>query len=210
MSPGRRGLVVSAALAAVLAAGCGAAMNESTTTPAQNTSTTQSALTGTPVASGTTATDFALRDQDGRIVRLSKERGKPVLLTFLYTHCPDVCPLIAENLNTVLRNLGPDGEGVHVLAVSVDPRNDKPAAVRKFVAEHHLLPQFRYLMGTAEELAPVWQAYNVLVEPRGTLEQLAHGSFTLLIDAKGAPIAYYDPATPPSAYEHDLRTELGS
>ena len=206
MSRGPRRLIIAAVLAAGVAAGCGSGATAPVNV-AQETAA-QTGLMGTPVASGTTATDFALRDQDGRLVRLSSERGKPVLVTFLYTHCPDVCPLIAENLNTALRRLGSARDDVRVIAVSVDPRNDTPEAVRQFVAEHHLLPQFRYLTGTAEELAPVWQAYNVLVEPRSSLEQLSHGSFTLLVDEKGNPVAYYDPQTPAGTFAHDLRTEL--
>ena len=209
MSGHRNRLTVAAVLAVALAAGCGS--GEATAPQAdEQTVSAQTELIGTPVASGTTAADFSLRDQDGRIVRLSDEQGKPVLVTFLYTHCPDVCPLIAENLNTALRRLGPERDGVRILAVSVDPRNDTPDAVRRFTAEHHLLPQFTYLTGTAEELAPVWQAYNVLVEPRGSLEQLSHGSFTLLVDATGIPVAYYDPQTPASTFVHDLRTQLSS
>ena len=50
---------------------------------------------------------FALRDQDGQLVRLAGQHGKVALITFLYTHCPDLCPLTAQNLNDVLRSLGP-------------------------------------------------------------------------------------------------------
>jgi protein SCO1/2 len=198
----RRVALASVAVASLLAAGCGGGTGQSAP------SGTASTLAGTPIGPGTSATDFALTDQNGRTVRLSDERGKPVLVTFLYTHCPDVCPLIAQNLNTALRNLGADRSRVSVLGVSVDPRNDTPAAVRKFVAEHRLLPEFRYLTGTAAELGPVWQAYNVLVEPRGGIEQLAHGSFTLLVDANGEPVAYYDPQASAADYAHDLRVEL--
>jgi len=200
----RRGSVAVALLAAVaLAAGCGGGAGESATTA------TGPALAGSPVTPDSPASNFTLTDQDGRSVSLSDERGKLVLITFLYTHCPDVCPLIAQNLNTALRSLGPDRDRVRVLAVSVDPRNDTPAAVRKFVTEHRLVPQFRYLTGTAAELGPVWQAYNVLVQPGGGLEQLAHGSFTILVDPKGEPVAYYDPQATAADYTHDLRLELG-
>ena len=60
---------------------------------------------GAPALGASVAADFALRDQDGRVVRLSAQRGRFVLLTFLYTHCPDVCPLLASNLNLALREL---------------------------------------------------------------------------------------------------------
>ena len=94
---------------------------------------------GTPGFSGPTIKNpavpptFALRDQNGRLVQLDNQRGNVVLITFLYTHCPDVCPLTAEHLNQALRSLGTERTNVRVLAVSVDPRGDTPGAVRKFV-----------------------------------------------------------------------------
>src|SRR3954469_17580674 len=120
---------------------------------------TNSRFAGTELLPLKTSPDFALHDQDGRLVRLSQLRGKAVLVTFLYVHCPDVCPLIADNLDIVLRRLGPTRSGVRALAVSVDPKGDDPASVRKFIRAHRLLPQFRYLTGTRKELAPVWRAY---------------------------------------------------
>ena len=72
------------------------------------------------------------------------ERGHWFVVAFLYTHCPDVCPLIANNLGTAMRKL-PD---LRVLAVSVDPKGDTPAAVRKFLRVHRLPAKFRYLTGT--------------------------------------------------------------
>ena len=76
-----------------------------------------------------------------------------MLVTFIYTHCPDVCPLITSNLNTVLRTLGPKGN-VEVLAVSVDPKGDTPAAVRAYEKSKHLEPSFHYLIGTRAGSAP--------------------------------------------------------
>ena len=61
---------------------------------------------------------------------MSSQRGRFTLVTFLYTNCPDVCPLIAEHLNTALRQLGTTRADTRVLAVSVDPNGDTPSAVR--------------------------------------------------------------------------------
>ena len=69
------------------------------------------------------------------LVRMSSQRGRFTLVTFLYTNCPDVCPLIAEHLNTALRRLGERAD-TRVLAVSVDPKGDTPAAVRQFRRRH--------------------------------------------------------------------------
>ena len=110
---------------------------------------------GTPPFKGAILThpaappDIALRDQHGQMVRLSALRGKAVLLTFLYTHCPDVCPLTALNLNSALGLIGSQAKNVAVLAVSVDPQGDTPAAVRGFIRSHHLRAQFHYLTGSA-------------------------------------------------------------
>ncbi|MGZ4358406.1 MAG: SCO family protein [Gaiellaceae bacterium] len=149
------------------------------------------------------ATDFALHDQNGRLVQLSAERGKLVLLTFLYTQCPDVCPVIAANLNQALRELGPRRSAVRVLAVSVDPVHDTPAAVRRYVSAHGLLPQFHYLIGSAGELKPVWQAYNLLVEVRSP-ERISHSAYVLLLDRRGRPRLYYPTTLSASDVVHDL------
>ena len=75
-------------------------------------------------AEGFEARDFTLRDQSGRQVSLSGELGRWAVVTFLYTRCPDVCPLIAAQLNEVLRELGSARDRLRVLAVSVDPKGD--------------------------------------------------------------------------------------
>jgi protein SCO1/2 len=160
---------------------------------------------GTPVLPGTTAQDFALRDQNGSVIRLSQQRGRVVLLTFLYTDCPDVCPLVATNLNTVLRSLGPRQRArVRVIAVSVDPAHDTPGAVRAFVRTHALLPQFHYLLGSRSDLLPIWQAYNLLVETK-SVERVSHTAYVLLIDRTGKPRIYYPSSVGAAAVLRDVR-----
>jgi protein SCO1/2 len=152
-------------------------------------------------------TDFALRDQSGRLVRLSAQRGKVVLVTFLYVHCPDVCPLIASNLNAALGRLGARAREVRVLAVSVDPRGDPPPAVRRFVARHHLRPEFRYLTGTRAQLAPVWRAYGI-AQQQGRGTAVGHSAVTFLLDRRGRPKYLYPPDTGPAVVTHDVRVLL--
>ena len=162
-------------------------------------------LGGTPVQRGTTVQDFALRDQNGKVVRLSRQHGHVVLLTFLYTECPDVCPLLATNLNAALRSLPRrERSGVRVIAVSVDPAHDTPRAARAFVRSHALLPQFHYLVGSRSDLMPIWQAYNLIVEVRN-VERVEHSAYVLLIDRAGTPRLFYPPAVAPAAVVHDLR-----
>jgi len=151
--------------------------------------------------------DFALRDQDGHLVRLSSLHGKAVLLTFLYTHCPDVCPLTANNLNSALTRLGQARTDVRVLAVSVDPKGDTRAAVNTFVRSHRLRPQFRYLTGTAKELRSIWRAYKVQAVPQGEAG-VDHTLYTLLIDPGGRARVLFDVQARPAAIAHDVRLVL--
>jgi cytochrome oxidase Cu insertion factor (SCO1/SenC/PrrC family) len=67
------------------------------------------------------APDFALTDHFGNPTSLSQFRGHPVALTFIYTHCPDVCPLIASNMHAAFGQFGGDASQVALLAVTVDP-----------------------------------------------------------------------------------------
>ncbi len=160
---------------------------------------------GTPVKASVAAQDFALRDYNGKIVRLAGERGRVVLLTFLYTQCPDVCPLIATNLNGVLRSLKPKQRGgVRVIAISVDPAHDTPRAVRAFVKTHALVPQFRYLVGSKSELQRVWQNYNLTVQPQN-VEVTAHSAYVLLIDRSGRPRMTYPSSVTAATVLRDLR-----
>jgi protein SCO1 len=154
---------------------------------------------GTPIPAGTAAADFALRDQNGRLVRLSSQRGHFVYVTFLYTHCHDVCPLIASWLDEAAR-----GHDVRVLAVSVDPDGDTPTAARRFVRDRHLGPEFHFLTGTRAQLAPVWQAYNVLVEARNIM-LVSHAAPVFLLDRSGRPRLYYAPPQNGPEFAHDLR-----
>lgn len=152
--------------------------------------------------------DFALRDQHGNAVRLSAERGNVVLLTFLYTHCPDLCPLTASNLDAAVREVG--GSHVQVLGVSVDPKGDTPASVRRFVRSHHLSPSFHYLTGSRAALRSVWSAYGVTSTTKvGTRTVTSHTLYTLLIDQRGRGRVVYDSTARPYAIAHDVRLLLG-
>jgi len=151
--------------------------------------------------------DFALRDQYGQVVRLSGLHGKVVLLTFLYTHCPDVCPLTAIHLNTALTRLGRVRKDVRVLAVSVDPKGDTRASVDAFIRSHRLRTQFHYLTGTEKALRPVWRAYRVQAVPQGE-GGVDHTLYTLLIDPAGKARVLFDVQARPAAIAHDVRVVL--
>jgi protein SCO1/2 len=132
------------------------------------------------------APDFSLTTETGKTVALSDLRGKVVVLTFLYTHCPDICPLTAEHLRIASDQLGNAMDRVAFVAVSVDPRNDTPGAVQEFIREHRLSGKLTYLIGTPDRLGPVWSAYYVAAEAGTSSPQLiTHSSRVILIDKKG-------------------------
>jgi protein SCO1 len=200
-----RRAAIAACVVVLLASGCGshAAAQHESSTPAPHTHAI-AMVHGTPVAAGVSAQDFTLRDYDGKVVQLSALRGRVVLLTFLYTRCPDVCPLLAANLNAVLRTLSPaKRREVRVLAISVDPAHDTPRAVRAFARSHALLPQFRYLVGSKSELKPVWQGYNLVVQPRNA-EVTEHSAYVLLIDKTGKPRLTYQSSVGAATVLRDL------
>jgi protein SCO1/2 len=185
-------------------AGCGVGKERHASAASATTSTTQErAVRGLP-ALESTAADFALRDQNGSVVRLSAFRGKVVYLTFLYTNCPDVCPLVASNLGAMLHRLPRSARrDVRVIAVSVDPVHDTRSAVRRFVAAHGLPREFHYLIGTADELKPVWQSYNLLVSVK-SVEIVSHTTYVLLIDRQGKPRLVYTSHVTTADLLHDL------
>ena len=162
-----------------------------------------SPLEGIP-ATGLRAPSFALHDQHGQLVRLSAQRGRYVIVTFLYVHCPDVCPIIAGQLNEALRELGADRKDVRVLAVSVDPKGDTPSAVRHFIAIHRLLPEFLYLTGTAAALEPIWGDYHIASTPTKGGIVVAHTAISILLDTRGRPRAIFDSHVTAAEVVHDL------
>jgi protein SCO1/2 len=200
--------VISLALLVVLAIaifslrnGTGGAAN---TTPATN----QSSLQGTNLGS-TPAPDFLLKDQFGNSISLSQLKGKPVVLTFLYTHCPDVCPLTAETLHATMQSLGNNAQQVVVLAVSMDPKGDTVAAVQNFAKVHKLGDYFHYLIGTHKELAPVWASYSVDAQAATSSGIVNHSSATYVIDKQGRERALLDKGFSSSQLASDLKILLG-
>ncbi len=127
-------------------------------------------------------------------------RGRWYVVAFLYTHCTDVCPVIASNLGVALRRL----PSLSVLAISVDPKNDTPAAVKAFLRSHNLSPRFRYLTGSHAALAPVWARYHVAVVA-GPKLNVSHTTYELLIDARGRERALYDAQVQAADVVRDLQ-----
>jgi len=137
------------------------------------------------------APDFTLVDQDEQPVQLSALRGKVVVLTFLYTSCPDICPLTAQKLATAFDQLEPSQQReVAILAVTVDPEQDTPARLRQYLDANGLSGKLAFLTGDQSTLEQVWSAYGI-----GVMKQplagnpkaytVGHTTVTYVIDKEG-------------------------
>ena len=137
-----------------------------------------SAFAGAIRPPGARAPAFRLRDQDGRPVAMAGYAGRTVVMTFVYSHCQDVCPAQVQSIRGALDRLGRD---VPVLAVSVDPANDTRASARRFLLRQHVTGRVRFVLGSRAELAPVWRGYGIAPQ-RGTLD---HSAYVVLVDGAG-------------------------
>ena len=165
-------------------------------TPGMTTTTTQNAsgLQGTDLGS-VPAPNFTLTDQNGKTISLAQFKGEPVIVTFLYTHCPDSCPLEASHLHQMLLNLGSSAHQVAILAVSTDPAGDTHASVIQFTQKHGLLSygNWHYLTGTHAQLSPVWSGYSVYAAPAASSSSsgsVSHTTAIFIIDKQGHERAY--------------------
>ncbi len=150
---------------------------------------------------GKSAPDFSLTSQSGKAVRLSRFRGKLVLLDFIYTHCTDVCPLITANLARVQRDLiarGWWGTDVVFVSVTTDPARDTPAVLKAYAARYGAdLRAWYFLTGPIQTLAGLYHAYGIIVRPAGMGLQ-EHAAPTFVISRQGVVLgAYGFDFTPP-------------
>lgn len=106
--------------------------------------------------------DFTLMDHTGKTRRLADFRGKVVVVFFGYTHCPDVCPTTLAELKMVKEQLGPDGERVQVLFVTVDPERDTQDVLARYVPAFD--PAFIGLRGDAAATAKVAKDFKVFYQ----------------------------------------------
>ena len=118
-------------------------------------------LRGTVLEPVRPAPGFELTNQHGETVELSDRLGSVVAVTFLYTSCPDICPVIASHLREVRRLLGEDAAEVEIVAISVDPDRDSVEAVYDYSRRWDMLHGWDFLVGDEGELRPVWRAYYV-------------------------------------------------
>jgi protein SCO1/2 len=153
---------------------------------------------------GAPAADFRLTDQFGKQIALSQFKGKPVVLTFLFTHCPDVCPLTAEKLHATQQLLGSDAQNIGILAVSTDPKRDTVEAALNFSQAHSMQAAWHFLVGTQDLLSPVWSNYHIFADA-GTGN---HSLGVFVIDKQGRQRVFLSHEFTPEQLKENLKILL--
>jgi protein SCO1/2 len=152
------------------------------------------------------APDFTLTDGvSGKSLTLSSLRRNTVALAFLYTRCPDVCPLTAGQFRAAQRSLAADASKVEFVAVSVDPEGDTPAAVREFSSLHDLSDRWHYLIGPRAQLEAVWALYGIGSFASSGARVVEHNDAIYLIDGRGRERAIVHSTDPTNWLLDDLR-----
>jgi protein SCO1/2 len=128
---------------------------------------------------------FELTDQDGRPFTDRALKGRPFLVFFGFTHCPDVCPTTLFEVSEILRALGPDADKVAALFVTVDPERDTPDKLKDYLSSFD--PHLRGLTGDPAALAAMTKAYRVYVRkvPQGDGYTMDHTAIVYLMDKDG-------------------------
>jgi protein SCO1/2 len=186
-------------LVAVAVGGCGSS-GSAQRDPAP---TTTNKLEGLILAPAEPAPPLVEHNFNGPLVSLASMRGKAVFVTFVYTRCPNVCPLIVSNLATAQRLLGGAARNVRFVAVTVDPTRDTPGAVKAFLSVRGALGRMDYLIGDRVRLMPIWKAWHVEVAIDNKLVTTGHSALVYGITASGRIAVVYPSSFTPQQIVHD-------
>src|SRR3954451_10606537 len=142
---------------------------------------------------------WTLSDQDGRAVRVGAPGSGPSIVTFLYTHCQDTCPVTASTVRGALDQLGHD---VPAYAISDDPANDTPDSARAFLSRNHLTGRMHFLLRPGPALQQLWTQFGIRPQER----DLEHTAYVVLLDRTGRQrIGFPADKLTPEGLAHDLR-----
>jgi protein SCO1 len=183
-------------LAIVVASACGRAAEPASGTLAED---------ARPAFGG----DFTLTNPDGQPFRLDQVRGRPAVLFFGYTSCPDMCPMTMSRIAAALKLVGDEAREVTTLFISVDPQRDTPAALKEYVGSFSI--PVVGLTGTPDEVARVAAQYHASyqVVPTGTTNYLVnHTSAIFVIDREGRLRQFFRFDEKPETLASALRTLL--
>jgi len=159
---------------------------------------------------GSVGGPFTLTDQDGGRRSLSDFRGKLVLLYFGFTYCPDVCPTDLMAVGNLVRSLGPEGDQLQPVFVTLDPERDTRDILRAYATSFHT--RFISPSGTEDEIRRVATSYKVFFEkvrPPGTGTYfIDHSAYVFLLDRDGRFITLFPPGTPQERMAVMVREQL--
>jgi protein SCO1/2 len=152
---------------------------------------------------------FQLTDQNGKAVTDKSLKGKPTLIFFGYTHCPDVCPTSLFEISEVLRALGKDADKVNAVFISVDPERDTPATMKDYLSsfDTHL----EGLSGDPAETAKVITSYRVYAKKVPTKDgdyTMDHTALIYLMDRDGRFVSPFNLKRTPEEAATDLKRYL--
>jgi len=149
---------------------------------------------------------FELVDQDGRAVTEQNFKGRPFLVFFGFTHCPDICPTALFEMSEILRKLGPDSGHVNALFISVDPERDTPAVLKDYLSSFE--PQIRGLTGDPAAIAVVEKTYRVYAKKvplEGGEYTMDHSAMVYLMNKEGRFVAPFNLKRRPEDSAAELR-----
>jgi protein SCO1 len=152
------------------------------------------------------APDFALISQNGAKVTLKSLRGKVVAVTFIYTWCPDVCPMLTDKMARVQDELGSDfGSQVAFVSITIDPERDTPDVLKEYAEAFDAnLAGWSFLTGEPAAVHEVARRYGVAVAPAAD-GQVDHTLLTTLVDRGGVMrVQYLGYRFDEEEFRHDL------
>jgi protein SCO1/2 len=152
---------------------------------------------------------FHLQDQNGKLVSDADMRGRPFLVFFGFTHCPDVCPTTLFDISEVLKTLGRDADRTGALFITVDPDRDTPAALKDYLANFD--PHLRGLTGdpaAVQAALKVYRVYAKKVPLQGDDYTMDHTAVVYLMDRDGRFVAPFNLKRTPEAAADELRRYL--
>jgi protein SCO1 len=167
-------------------------------------------LPGRQAASlGVIGAPFRLEDQSGKPVSEQDLQGRPYLVFFGYTHCPDVCPATLFEISEVMRALGRDADRAGALFITVDPERDTPAVLKDYLSNFD--PHLRGLTGDPAAVAAALKAYRVYAKKvplDGGDYTMDHTAMVYLMDKDGRFVAPFNLKQTPEAAAAQLRGYL--
>jgi protein SCO1/2 len=152
---------------------------------------------------------FQLTDQSGQIVTEQSLKGKPTLVFFGFTHCPDICPTSLFEMSEVLRAMGKDADRINTYFVSVDPERDTAAIMKEYLSSFD--PHLKGLTGTPDAVAKVISGYRVYAKKVPTKDgdyTMDHTALIYLMDRDGNFVAPFNLKRKPEEAATDLKRYL--